>query len=129
MTPNRNITVECTFSNPIRVSNGSELHHLSERGGFFTWIGGKSDVIKAMLIDLRNSKVVKSKITNIYIKVQFDLNAFNSVDGLNDFDNITDFKEYLLEVFGDDIKRIAIDDYLVYSLETEDVENTPLKLI
>ena len=129
MTPNRNITVECTFSNPIRVSNGSELDHLYERGGFFTWIGGKSDVIKAMLIDLRNSKVVKSKITNIYIKVQFDLNAFNSVDGLNDFDNITDFKEYLLEVFGDDIKRIAIDDYLVYSLETEDVENTPLKLI
>ena len=129
MTSNRNITVECTFSNPIRVSNGSELDHLYERGGFFTWIGGKSDVIKAMLIDLRNSKVVKSKITNIYIKVQFDLNAFNSVDGLNDFDNITDFKEYLLEVFGDDIKRVAIDDYLVYSLETEDVENTPLKLI
>lgn len=130
MTPNRNITVECTFSNPIRVSDNSELNYLYERGGFFTWIGGKSDVIKAMLIDFRNSKVVNnSKITNIYIKVQLDLNAFNSVDGLDDSYSITDFKEYLLEIFSDDIKRIAIDEYLVYSLEIEDVENTPLKLI
>lgn len=127
---NKNITIECTFSNPIRVSNGSELDHLYERGGFFTWIGSKSDVIKAMLIDLRNAEVRNgSRITDIYVKVQFDLEAFNSVDGLNDFDTITDFKEYLLEVFSDDIKRIAIDEYLVYSLETEDVENTPLKLI
>lgn len=127
---NKNITIECTFSNPIRVSNGSELDHLYERGGFFTWIGSKSDVIKAMLIDLRNAEVRNgSRITDIYVKVQFDLEAFNSVDGLNDFDTITDFKEYLLEVFSDDIKRIAIDEYFVYSLETEDVENTPLKLI
>lgn len=129
MTPNRNITVECTFSNPIRVSDDSELNYLYERGGFFTQVGGKSDVIKAMLVDLRNSKVVKSKITNIYIKVQFDLNAFNDVDGLNDSYSITDFKEYLLEIFSDDIKRIAIDEYLVYSLEIKDVENTSLKLI
>lgn len=137
---NKNITIECTFSSPIKVSNGSELDYLYENGGFFSWIGNNSDVIKAMLVDLRNAKVsAHGKVTDIYVKgstitginvkVQFDVSAFNNVDGFNDFDSITDFKEYILETFSDDIKKIAIDRYLVYSLDIEDMERTPLKLI